>query len=409
MRKTRDVSPRRSAVSEVSRGGLDRRLVLTISAVLFADTMFYAAIAPLLPELVRELHLSKLSAGVMTASYPLGTLLASLPAGVAATRLGGKATVLAGLAMLAGSTIAFAFLQNAAALDAARFVEGVGGAFSWTGGLAMLIDAAPSEQRGAVIGRALAAAVAGALVGPVIGTLAAAAGRPLAFSAVVVIVALLIVAVRRLPAGPAGLQPDARTALRAFGDRDVLAAMWLILLPALVAGAVDVLAPLRLYGLGVSAVGVGAAFLLAAAVEASVSPLVGRLSDRRGRLPPLRAGLLLASALLLCFTLPRSPWLLAGLVVLMGAALGAVWTPALALLSDACERRGLGQGLVGALTNLAWAGGMILGSAGGGGVARSTGDGLSMAITAALCLGTVAVIFRIPSPAGVAGIGELRK
>ena len=389
----------------MSRGAPDRRLVLTISAVLFADTMFYAAIAPLLPELVRELHLSKLSAGLMTASYPLGTLLASLPAGVAATRLGGKATVLAGLGMLAGSTIAFAFLGNAAALDAARFVEGVGGAFSWTGGLAMLIDAAAPEQRGAVIGRALAAAVAGALVGPVIGTLAAAVGRPLAFSAVVVIVALLISAVRSLPASPAGPQPDARSAIRALGDRDVLVPMWLILLPAMVAGAFDVLAPLRLHHLGLDALGVGAAFLLAAAAEAILSPFVGRLSDRRGRLPPLRAGLLLATALLLCFTLPRSPWQLAGLVVLMGVALGAVWTPALALLSDACERRGLGQALVGALTNLAWAGGMILGSAGGGGVARATSDGFSTAIIAALCLGTLAVIFRIPAPR-VARVGE---
>jgi predicted MFS family arabinose efflux permease len=398
------VSPSPSAVSELSRGAPDRRLVLTISAVLFADTMFYAAIAPLLPELVREVHLSKLSAGVLTASYPLGTLLGSLPAAVSTTRLGPKATVLAGLGMLAGSTIAFAFLGSAAALDAARLVEGVGGAFSWTGGIAMLIDAAAPDQRGALIGRALAAAVAGALVGPAIGTLAAAAGRPLAFSAVVVIVALLIAAVRRLPDSPAGSQPDARSAIRAFHDRDVLLAMWLIVLPAVVAGAFDVLAPLRLHRLGMSAVGVGAAFLLCAGAEAAVSPLVGRFSDRRGRLPPIRAGLVVVTALLLCFTLPHSPWLLAGLVVLIGAAFGALWTPAMALLSDACERRALGMGLVGALTNLAWAGGQIVGSAGGGGIARAAGDGLAIAITAALCVATLVLLFRIPAP--VVGIGE---
>ena len=46
----------------------ERRLVLVIGAIVFVDTMFYAAIAPLLPDLAHQLHLSKLSAGAMTAA-----------------------------------------------------------------------------------------------------------------------------------------------------------------------------------------------------------------------------------------------------------------------------------------------------------------------------------------------------
>ena len=65
-----------------------RRLVWTVGAVVFVDTMFYAVIAPLLPQLSHELHLSKLSAGILTACYPLGTLLASIPGGVLAVRAG---------------------------------------------------------------------------------------------------------------------------------------------------------------------------------------------------------------------------------------------------------------------------------------------------------------------------------
>jgi hypothetical protein len=40
----------------------ERRLVLVMSAVVFVDTLFYAVLAPLLPQLAHELHLSKLFA-----------------------------------------------------------------------------------------------------------------------------------------------------------------------------------------------------------------------------------------------------------------------------------------------------------------------------------------------------------
>jgi MFS family permease len=113
----------------------ERRLVLVFSAVVFVDTMFYAVIAPLLPGLVTELHLSKLSAGVLTASYAIGTLVGSLPGGMLAVRGGPRFTVCTGLWLLAVSTVAFGFLHNVVALDAARFVEGTGGACSWAGGL----------------------------------------------------------------------------------------------------------------------------------------------------------------------------------------------------------------------------------------------------------------------------------
>lgn len=369
---------------------IERRLVLVISAVVFVDTMFYAVIAPLLPTLAHELHLSKLSAGVMTASYPVGTLVGSLPGGMLAGRAGPKPTVAAGLALLAGSTIAFALLHDAVALDCARFVEGLGGAFSWAGGLAWIVAETSTERRGALIGRALGAAVGGSLFGPVIGTLANAIGRRGAFSVVVLIALLLIAATSRLPSGHVNAGQGLgklRTALR---SRNVTRAMWLVSLPAIVAGSLDVLAPLRLHQFGASATAVGATFLLAAAAEASITPAVGSLSDRRGRLFPVRIGLGLTTALLLCFSLPGSALGLAVLVVAIAAALGAFWAPAMAMLSDAAERHGLDHGLAAALMNLAWASGQILGSGAGGAVAHAAGDALPMAIVGGLCVCSLA-------------------
>ncbi|HEX4467123.1 MAG TPA: MFS transporter [Solirubrobacteraceae bacterium] len=371
---------------------VERRLVLVISAVVFVDTMFYAVIAPLLPTLARELQLSKLSAGVMTASYPVGTLLGSLPGGVVAARVGPKPTVAAGLALLAGSTVAFALLHDAVSLDCARFVEGVGGAFSWAGGLAWIVAETPSERRGALIGQALGAAIGGALFGPVIGTLANAIGRRAAFSVVVVIALLLIAATRRLPSSHVRSAQGLRTLLPALGGAGVTLAMWLVALPAVAAGALDVLAPLRLHRFGASVAAVGATFLLAAVAEGTVSPVAGRLSDLRGRLLPLRLGLAAAGALLLCFSLPGGPLVLAIVVVAIAGALGGFWAPAMALLSDAAERQGLDYGLAAALMNLAWASGQIIGSGAGGAIANVAGDGAAMTIVAALCVGTLLLL-----------------
>lgn len=376
--------------------------MLVVSAVVFVDTTFYAVIAPLLPTLAHELHLSKLSAGVMTASYPVGTLVGSLPGGVLAARVGPKQTVAAGLVLLAGSTIAFAFLHDAVALDSARFVEGLGGACSWAGGLAWIVAETAAARRGAMIGRALAAAIGGSLFGPVIGTLANAVGRRAAFSGVVIVALLLIAETRRHPSHHVRSGQGLSELRVALAGRGIRTGMWLVTLPAVASGALNVLGPLRLHRFGAGATVIGATFLAAAGAEAVITPVIGSLSDRRGRLVPLRLGLVITAALLLCFSLPSTVFVLAVMVVAIAAALGTFWAPAMAMLSDAADRHGLDQGLAGALMNLAWAAGQTLGSGGGGSLANVTSDALPMLITAGLCAVTLAVISRKAMVRGLA-------
>jgi len=101
-----------------------RLLFLVASAVVFVDTMFYAAVVPLLPTLTRELHLSKASAGVLTAGYAAGTLVGSIPGGMLAARAGPRTTIYVGLFLMGSSSLAFGFLNDITGLDAARFVQG---------------------------------------------------------------------------------------------------------------------------------------------------------------------------------------------------------------------------------------------------------------------------------------------
>ena len=380
-----------------------RLLFVVASAVVFVDTMFYAAVAPLLPALTHDLHLSKASAGVLTASYALGTLVGSIPGGMLASRAGPRVTVYAGLFLLGASSLAFGFLNHVVLLDAARFVQGFGGACTWAGSLAWLIGEVPVDRRGSTIGGALAAAIAGALFGPVIGTLAHVLGRGPVFSAVVVVAGALAAAVHALPAPSPRSAPLRRTRLlEEVRDPATALAMWLVALPAIASGVISVLAPLRLNALGASAVAIGATYLIAAAAEAVVSPAVGHVSDRRGRMLPLRIGLGAATIILLCFAPSESAIAVAIVVVLSAVALGIFWAPAMAMLSDVAESRGVTQGYAMALTNLAWAAGQIVGAGGGGALAKATGDALPFALSAALCAATLGLVLARPVRAALA-------
>jgi MFS family permease len=172
----------------------------------------------------------------------------------------------------------------------------------------------------------------------------------------------------------------------------VRAGVWLIIVPSLGFGAIAILSALRLDELGASAVAIGAVFLVAAAFETVVSPLAGRMADRRGKVWVARIGLTAATVLTVLVPLAGAAWLLAILVVLASPSYGTLWVPGMALISDGAEAVGLDQGFAFAIFNMAWAGAQIAGSAGGASLAQATSDGVVYGIIAALCAGTLAAI-----------------
>ena len=99
---------------------------------------------------------------------------------------------------------------------------------------------------------------------------------------------------------------------------------------------VDVLVPLRLAQLGATAAVIGATFLAAAAVETVLSPVAGRLSDRRGAMVPVRISLAVAVAVsLLAPLLAPAPVLIAVLIVGM-PAYGTLFAPSSAPAQQRC-------------------------------------------------------------------------
>lgn len=370
-----------------------RRLPLLTSAIVCFDTLFFSALTPLLPHYADTLGLGKAGAGVLAAAYPAGALIGALPSGVVAARLGVKPTVIAGLTSVATCTILFGVATRPWQLDAARFVQGLASAFSWTGALAWLVAGTPATQRGKTIGNAFAAATVGALFGPVLGAVASQAGIGWTFGAVgAASLGLAVWAAGTLSERPAGPQPLS-TLAHAFRDGGVQLGFWFVVLPALLFGTLSVLAPLHLSRLGVGPVAIGGTFLAAAATETVVNLAVGRASDRHGPLHPLRYGL--AASLLVAALLPwpSSGALLALLVVAAGMSFGSFFTPGMTMLAHAGERVGLDYGYTFALVNLAWAPGQTAGAAGGGAVAHATADAVPYLVLAGVCALTLRALW----------------
>lgn len=369
-----------------------RRLPLLVGAIVLVDQMFYAAITPLLPLYADRFALGKAGAGVLGGAYAAGVLLGALPGGWLVGRIGPRRTVVLGLVLLSLASIGFAAGGSVEALDAMRFLQGLGGACSWTGGLGWLLSETEADARGTTIGRALSAAVAGLLVGPALGALARAIGPGVPFGAVAALGVALAWAAWRTPVAPLGRGPAAGSAaarqpLRmALGSARVRTGVALVGMVALVFGAVEVLAPLQLDRLGASGVAIGAVFLVAAAIEVGLQVVTGRVADRRGRRLPLLVGLAGTAVFLALVPLPDRVLVL-GVVVAVGCAVcGIVNTPAMALISDGTADVRVEQGFGFALSQLMWATGQVVGAVGGGALAARAGDALPYLLLAALAV-----------------------
>ena len=369
-----------------------RALLLFICVLVLVDTMFFTALTPLLPHYTQVAHLSKAGAGILVASYPAGTLIGALPGGLLTGHLGYRKTVLLGLALMGVSTLVFGWASMAPVLDSARFVQGVGGACTWAGGMAWLATEAPPERRGELIGTAMGAAVGGALFGPVVGAIADQVGTGPAFSSAAVAAGLLMVVAFAVPAPRTAVPQGLREAFSAIGDRRLSVGLWLTMLAGLALGVIDVLAPLRMASLGVSALVIAGTFLASAGVEAALSPVAGRAADRRGAIVPIRCSLTGAVAVsLLAPTLAPAAVLIPVLIVGM-PSFGTLFTPAMTLVSEGAQHQRLDQGLAFGLGNLAWAAGQAIAAAGSGALAQVTSDLVPYLLLTAVCLATLFLV-----------------
>jgi len=361
-----------------------KRLLALVSSIIFVDAMLFTALTPLVPGYAEEFDLSKTGAGLLVGTFGAGALLGGVPGGLAAAKFGPKRAVVGGLLLLGLASFGVAAADSAVELGAARFVQGLSSTTTWAGALAWIAVVAPRSQRGEVIGTAFGAAVFGAVLGPMFGGVAELVGIRVSF-AVLGALALAFAALAAIPRSAPAEPVSREGAARAFRDTRFLGGLWLNTLPALLFGMLVVLAPLALDAEAWSTLAIAAVFFAAGLIEVVINPLLGRETDRRGRLLPIRVALTASIVVAAGLAAAEEPFVLALLVGAAALSFGALYTPGMALTSHRAEAAGLAQGLAFGIMNSAWALGEMTGPTVGGALAQAYGDAVPYLIGAGLC------------------------
>ena len=273
-----------------------RRLLALVSAIIFVDALLFTALTPLVPAYAEEFDLSKAGAGLLVGAYGAGALFGGIPGGLAAARFGPKRAVVGGLVLLSVASFAFAAADSALALGAARFVQGI--AEHRDLGRRARVDLGHRSARATRRGDRDGVRRRDLRRGP---RARRSAGSP---SSSAIGLSFAIVGVADTCASP-GSRRSARSAQpesaslaglgRALRDQRFLGGLWLNMLPAMLFGLLIVLTPLALDDAGWGTFAIAAVFFAAGLVEVVLNPVLGRFSDRVGRLLPDPCGARAAS------------------------------------------------------------------------------------------------------------------
>ena len=144
-------------------------ILLIVAITSFMGTFLVSAVNIALPSIERSFSLSALHLSWIITSFILGMALFMLPAGVWGDKSDNRKLFKLGLIIFTIASAICFIAPNGTWLIAARFLQGVGAAFSGTTGQAILVSSFPPQQRGRVLGISVSAVYTGLALGPLLG------------------------------------------------------------------------------------------------------------------------------------------------------------------------------------------------------------------------------------------------
>jgi predicted MFS family arabinose efflux permease len=327
----------------------ERVILFCLAAVHFTSIVDFMVVMPLGPQLEKTLGLGPAEFGMIVAAYTYAAGLAGLGATMVLDRFSRRAAFLSIFAGFIVGTFACGLANSYASLLIARFLTGSFGGI--LGGIAMAIigDVFPENRRGTATGLLMSAFAIASVAGVPLGlTLGLHYGWQAPFLALAALcLPIFVMAFRALPRLDEHLShPSTESGLDRFkimfSHPNHIRAF--ILMIALTFGAFAVfpyMSPYLVFNVGLKESELPFVYIAGGAMSLFGSPLIGRLSDRYGKLRVFRYVVPVNALLFFTMTiLPPIPVLaavvLAGL--LMVSNVGRM-VPAMALITSSVEPR----------------------------------------------------------------------
>ena len=151
---------------------VNKRTVLVVAALSpFLATFMASSINIALPSIGREFQMNAVLLGWVATAYILASATCLLPFGRLADIHGRKKILTWGISIFTIASLALTFVPSATVLIALRAVQGIGSAMIFTTSIAILTSVFPSGERGKALGINASATYLGLSLGPVLGGL----------------------------------------------------------------------------------------------------------------------------------------------------------------------------------------------------------------------------------------------
>lgn len=359
----------------------------------FTDLLAYSIAVPVLPDVTARLGASPTMIGLLFASFGVTLLGVSIPVGALSDRIGRRGPLVAGMMVLAGSTLAFAYATSLPWLFAARLLQGAADAITWGVGFALVADLYGPSERGRVMGLVMSGSNLGFMLGPSIGGwLYETGGATLPFLLVTALALAGAVGFLWLEFPPPAGAREAVPFRRLVAHPDMAACSTLVVVASASMSMFEPVLALHLSSaLGLTPGRVGMVFGVAAVASTVLHPVYGWLADRLSGRRLMIAGLVVAS-MVMPFV-PRADTYGGAMAIFLVQAgtLSMIVTPSLTYMAEAGARAGAASfGVSYGLYNFAWGGGLLAGPALGGAAYDAMGFARMMWLWPLLLLATAA-------------------
>ena len=345
------------------------RETFVLALVAFCVALGFGIVVPAVPLFALEFGVGTTAAGAVVSAFALMRLVSGLAGGRLVDRVGERAALLAGLGVVAVSSLLAGLAVSYPQLLVLRGVGGIGSAVFTIAATSLLLRVAAAAQRGQTQSVYRGGFLLGGIIGPVFGgaVLGISLRAPFFLYAATLVLAAVVAATMLpkpppaevavpavapgvgeddgLPTAPAqdggalATRTTLQSALASPAYRAALAGNFAVGFSVL--GVRSTVVPLLVVQqLELSAGWIGAAFALAALVQAVLLLPAGKAVDQVGRRPTLVGGGLLTAASLAALAVADGPVTLLLAMGVFGAGAALLGVAPAAIVGDVVEGKG---------------------------------------------------------------------